>query len=71
MYWCMYYEITIQDQLKVCQLVLILKPISITTSNIKICNFDSIESMKCHSINGKVFDLNRVQARKFFSFNIL
>lgn len=48
-----------------------LKPISITTSNIKICNFDSIESMMCHSINGKVFDPNRVQARKFFSFNIL
>lgn len=67
----MYYEITIQDQLKVCQLVLILKPISITPSNIKICNFDSIESMMCHSINGKVFDPNRVQARKFFSFNIL
>lgn len=30
-----------------------------------------IESMMCHSINGKVFDPNRVQARKFFSFNIL
>lgn len=71
MYWCMYYEITIQDQLKVCQLVLILKPISITTLNIKICNFYSIESMMCHSIIGNVFDPNSVQARKFFSFSML
>lgn len=71
MYWCMYYEITIQDQLKVCQLVLILKPISITTLNMKICNFYSIESMMCHSIIGKVFDPNSVQARKFFSFSML
>lgn len=71
MYWCMYYEIKIQDQLKVCQLVLILKPISITTLNIKICNFYSIESMMCHSIIGNVFDPNSVQARKFFSFSML